>query len=260
MTPYLVEKEDIYLILCYMVLNSINSISFTKFKGTPETIPIYTPDSLILRYTMDNNTNNTGTAGSRYNATLSGTNSFTNSYFMRGTHSLLTNRNSFFNIPNIYLTDETNSNGITMTFWLLKTTLDSVGTLVSFGIPGSNNYFNIYMYGGGDGINYNIYFVLKTDVTKNSLVVAQGVGVNSNNWRFIAITMTKSTNNTSTWKTYIYNQTTLHYSRMAYNMNYPTERFTNCNIGNTDCYMDDFRMYNYVLSDAQILGIYNNTF
>ncbi len=161
-----------------MVLNSINSISFIKFKNTPETIPIYTPDSLILRYTMDNNTNNIGTAGSRYNASLSGTNSFSNSYFTRGTHSLLTNSNSFFNIPNIYLTNETNSNGITITFWLLKTTLDSVGQLVSFGISGSNNYFNINMYGGGDGLNYNIYFTLKTNVNKQSLVVAQGIGVN----------------------------------------------------------------------------------
>ena len=243
-----------------MPFNAVNSMSLIKFKPTPETIPIYTPNTLILHYTMDNTTNNIGTAGSRYNASLSGTNSFSSSYYMRGTHSLSTNRTSFFNVPNIYLTDETNSNGITICFWLMKTTTDSVGQLVSFGVPGSTNYLNIKMYGGGDGLNYNIYFTLKTSLTKQSLVIAQGVGTDSNNWRFIAVTMTKSTDNTSTWKAYIYNRTTLHYSRTNYNMNYPTERFTNCNIGNTDCYMDDFRMYNYVLTDSQILGVYNNTF
>lgn len=243
-----------------MPFNTVNSLSLIQFKPTPETIPIYTLDSLILRYTMDNTTNNIGTAGSRYNASLSGTASFSSSYSMRGTHSLLTNRTSFFNVPNIYLTDGTNSNGITICFWLMKTTTDSVGQLVSFGVPGSTNYFNINMFAGGDGLNYNIYFTLKTSVTSSGLVVAQGVGVGSNNWRFIAITMTKSTNNTSTWNTYIYNRTALHYSATYYNMNYPTARFTNCNIGNTDCYMDDFRMYNYVLTDSQILGVYNNTF
>lgn len=243
-----------------MPVNAVNSISLIKFRPTQETIPIYTANSLILRYTMDNNASNSGTAGSRYNASLSGTASFSNDYFNRGTHSLLTNRTSFFNVPNIYLTDGTNSNGFTISFWLMKTTLESAGQLVSLGIPGSNNYFNIYMFSGGDGVNYNIYTALKTTVTKQELLVAQGIGVNWSNWRFIAVTITKSSNNTSTWKSYIYNQTALHYSSTSTNMNYPTDRFTSCNIGNSDCYMDDFRMYNYVLNDTQIAGIYNNTF
>lgn len=244
--------------MAFQIQNRISLIN-KSVVVIPEIIPVYTPGTLILWYKMDNTTTNDGTAGTTYNGTLTGTASFTNAVTAkRGTRSLLTNPTSNMSIPKIYLTDGTNSNGFTISMWIIKPTNGATGNIVVLGE--GTNMFTINIFGGSDGVNYNIYFNLTTSVTKQGLVVAQGIGASSSNWRLIVITMTASAGLTSTWKTYIYNATTLYYSATNSNMNYPTGAFKNCKIGNVDCYVDDFRMYNYVLTPTQIAGIFNNTF
>lgn len=82
-------------------------------------------------------------------------------------------------------------------------------------------------------------------------------------WTFFCITMTYSTGGTSTWN--VYKNGSSSASHTASNMNYPTttnKTFNyfaraqdNTGIGNV--ILDDFRMYNRVITTTEMLTLYN---
>ena len=79
------------------------------------------------------------------------------------------------------------------------------------------------------------------------------IGINV--WNHFAVTITYSTNNTSIHKVYadgVLRSTTT-------GLPYPTDTYTNNYIGKITGYMDDFRVYQTVLTDADITNVYNNT-
>lgn len=218
----------------------------------PEIIPTYTPNTLILRYAMDNNTINQGTIGVTGNGTLVGSAMFSSLYVKRGTYSLYTpSTGSYVTVPKIYLTDGTNSNGFTISFWMIKPVIAPTGDIMVFGTGSNKLVVNIY---GGDAVgNYNVYFNINGIQV---LSIAVGIGESNTNWRFFAFTLSK----TGTGISYGYNNSGYHYGQTSNAFTYPTAAFTNNIIGNANVYIDDVRMYNYVLTRANIDGIYSGTF
>lgn len=239
--------------MAFQIFNKMTSLKMVK--SAPEIIPTYTPNTLIISYSMDNNTNNTGTAGARYNGTLVGSASFNSTYKKRGTHSLYTSgTGSSVSVPKIYLTNGTNSNGFTVCLWILKPVIAGTGDVLVFGTGA--NQFKINVYGGDAAGNYNVYFNVGS---KQILTIAVGIGLDNNNWRFFAFTLTNN-GTSSTATSYGYNSTGYNYGQTNSTFTYPTAAFTNNIIGNANVYLDDIRIYNYVLTRTNIDAIFNGTF
>ena len=195
----------------------------------------------LIWYRMEGNVTNSG-SGTGLNGTLVGTTSYSSTVFKRGSQSLLSNTSSYISIPTLSL--NTYTNGLTIAFWFYRSGT-ATETFLTFG----NGAMQIYSFYNSNLPNeYNMYFVVSSNqiyYTFNSI----------NTWNHFAITLTYSTNNTSTWKLYIdgiLNSTTL-------NKPYPTTTYSTNSIGQITGYMDDFRIYQNVLSDSEILNVSNNT-
>ncbi len=188
-----------------------------------------------LWYQMENNSYNSG-GGYNLDGSLNGTASFNTSIKKYGNYSLLTDPSSSISVPTLYL----NGNyGLTIAFWFYRTATGTE-TFVNFG----NGSLTINSF--GTSTNYNMYLNLYS-----SQLLVPFTGINT--WNHYAATLTYSSGNTSTWRVYLngtYNNTTTG--------TYPLTPFNNNKIGTITGYIDDFRIYNYVLSDANITNIYNN--
>ena len=155
------------------------------------------------------------------------------------------NLNSFATLPTLSLNG---TSGLTISFWFYRTT---VGTQTVLNFAGQSSGFPISMFTFGDSVNYNLYFGF------------DGYGVNTfhtftgiNMWRHMAVTLTYSTNNTSICK--VYANGTLSTTTAA-NFPYPASSYTINKIGQFTAYMDDFRVYDTVLSGTEVTSIYNTT-
>ena len=179
----------------------------------------------------------TGTA----DATLFGTASYNSSVVKRGTQSLLSNVNSYVNLPTLNLSY---SSGLTIAFWFYRTGVGTE-TVLSFNSGG----FEFYFFGSATTYNLCVSIAGGPD---NSESFYTFTSINA--WYHFAITMTYSSGNTSTRKIYIDGVL----QKTIINMNYPTTTYSTNKLGQFTGYIDDFRIYRYVASDANITNIYNN--
>jgi len=194
--------------------------------------------ALLISYQMEGNLTNLG-SNPTMNGTLVGTASYNSTVFKRGTQSLLSNTSSYISIPTMNLRAVT---GLTIAFWFYRTAVGTQ-TFVRFGDAMQINTFgtetSYNMYFGFDGYGVNIFYTYPS----------------INVWNHFAVTLTYSTNNTSTHKIYADGvlQTT------GTGLPYPSTIYTNNFAGQFTGYMDDFRVYQAALTDADIANVYNNT-
>jgi hypothetical protein len=199
-----------------------------------------------LSYQFEQNITDTG----KYlDGTLFGTATYNSSVVKRGTHSLLLNSTSYVNVPLMYL--NTFTNGISIAFWFYRT---ASGTSTIFDFDNGSKLIDCYFFGGSTP--YNLYFSVGTSAvfyTFNTLNV----------WSHFAITLTYTSNDTSVCKVYVNG---VLQSTSGAGMKYPTgSYYSNNTIGNTSGtsmvgYIDDFNIYNTVLTDSEVTSVYNNTY
>ena len=200
--------------------------------------PIIDGITPFIWYKFDGNVLNSG-SGTGLNGTLVGTASYDSSTYKIGSQSLLSNTSSYISIPTLSL--NTFTNGLTIAFWFYRTGTGGHDFLY-FG----DNSMKIYSH--GTGTEYNMYF----EIPGYTNIYYTFPTINTLN--HFAVTLTYSTNNTSTWKLYvdgILNKTQL-------NEPYPTTTYSTNYIGKITGYMDDFRIYQNILSDAQVLILSNS--
>jgi len=190
-----------------------------------------------------------------FDATLYNGAYLNNSVYKVGSTSLFLDQNSYqyVQLPNFTST----TNGLSFSFWYRSN--------------GTRNFGRIFDFGNGNTYNNNI--LVSTNANdENKLMFScfynsigetfyiSDINYNDNQWRHITWTLTYAIdgNRTSTWKIYINgslkeNTTGKYYPRTNITLN-------NCYIGksgtsNTDYYyngyIDDFRIYNRVLNDAE---------
>jgi hypothetical protein len=199
------------------------------------------PLSLLISYQMEGNLTNLGTDPS-LNGTLVGTPTYNSSIFKRGTQSLLTNPTSYISIPTMNLTSTA---GLTIAFWFYKLAF-STETVVLF----SNGANTLKIYSFGSASPLNLYLQLNGSGTQ---IFYSYTTVNT--WHHFAVTLSYSAGTSSTHKVYANGvlQSTIT------NGAYPTVSYTTNTVGQFTGYLDDFRIYQAVLSDADIANVYNNT-
>ena len=139
------------------------------------------------------------------------------------------------------------TSGLTISFWFYRT---SVGTetLLYFGESGSSN-IRIGVIGSGTS-EYNMYLTLN-NFPNNVFFQFNTI----NTWNHFAVTLTYSAGNTSTHKVYangVLRSTTE-------NLPYLTSTYSKNRLGHFSGYMDNFAVYDSVLSDADIETNYNTT-
>jgi len=200
--------------------------------------------SLLISYQMEGNLTNLGGDPS-LNGTLVGTASYNSSVFKRGTQSLLSNLSSYISIPTVSLNT---ASGLTIAFWFYRT---GVGTeIFAFFNNGTSTQSSFQINSFGNGTNYNMYFGFANWST-NSFYTYPSINV----WNHFAVTLTYSANNTSTHKVYANGVLRSTVS----NVPYPSFPSSNNRVGQIQGYTDDFRIYQKVLTDADITNVYNNT-
>ena len=214
-----------------------SNITFSLEIGT-NGYPSISINAPLIWYRMEGNATNSG-SGSGFDGTLVGTASYDSTVFKRGSQSLLSNTSSYISIPTLAL--NTYTNGLTIAFWFYRSGTGTE-TFLTFG----SDAMKIISF--GTGTQYNMYF----EIAGYNIIYTF---TTINTWNHFAITLTYSTNNTSTWKLYIDGILNSTYT----NKPYPTTTYSTNSIGQITGYMDDFRIYQNVLSDAEILNVSNNT-
>ena len=197
---------------------------------------IITVDSLLLSYQFEGNLTNLG-RDPTLNGTIVGTATYNSSIFKRGTRSLFSNITSGVNIPPLSLNTQS---GLTIAFWFYRS---ATGTqdFVNFG----NSAMHIYTF--GDSTTYNMYMNING---KQVFYTFTSINV----WNHFLVSCTYSTNNTSTWK--VYTDGVLRSTTNS--MSYPSIAYSSNFIGAITGYLDDFRIYQTVLTDAEVTNVYNN--
>ena len=200
--------------------------------------------SLLISYQMEGNVTNLG-GDPLLNGTLVGTASYNSSVFKRGTRSLLSNLSSYISIPTVSLN---NASGLTIAFWFYRTAAGTETFAFFNNGTSTQNSFQINSF--GNGTSYNMYFGF-TNWGVNLFYTYPSINV----WNHFAVTLTYSANNTSTHKVYADGVLRSTVS----NLPYPSFPSSNNRAGQITGYMDDFRIYQNVLTDADIANVYNNT-
>ncbi len=144
--------------------------------------------------------------------------------------------------------------GTTFTFWIYPVTITTYDRIFSFSDSGNFNDMTDLDFTSGLALRYG-------SVNKGNLPITFTAGV----WTFFCITMTYSTGGSSTWNVYKNGNSTPFTS--ATNANYPTSTNKTFNylaraqdnsaIGNI--ILDDFRMYNRVITTSEMSTLYNFT-
>jgi hypothetical protein len=157
----------------------------------------------------------------------------------------------------------TQMNGLSIAFWFKSNNTNSWCRLMDFGNGSPNN--NIHIVPNGGGSNY-LYFTVADTVEHVTSTTIPG---NDNTWRHIVWTLAPPTNpgnlQTSTWLIYVNGILNNTFTNTYYPA--PVTRTGNY-IGNSNpgwgnnCFngqIDDFRIYNRVLSSTDVDGIYGIT-
>ena len=200
-------------------------------------------------------------ANSLYNATLyNGANISTTSFKLGSSSLSLTSASSqYASLPPYVPT----ANGLTFAFWYKSNGSPTWARVFDFGNGAANN--NIFVASNGDGLNKFAISVFYGS-TENKIYLTD-INYNDNVWRHMVWTLTYATPNsyTSTWNLYIngvnkYNGSTNLYPSVSVTL-------SNCYLGRSnwanDGYyngnIDEFRIYDSVLSDTDVTALYNDT-
>jgi len=172
--------------------------------------------------------------------------------------SLSAPSNQFVRTPNFTPT----TNGLTFSFWYKSNGTGVWGRIFDFGNSAQNNNILCSINGGGNSLAVNCFYG-----SSDNNVYLTDINYNDNQWRHITWTLTYATPGsfTSTWKIYVnglFKRITVGYYPS------PTVTRTTCYIGKSNWtdvygvdayyngYIDDFRVYNRVLTQAEIKNIY----
>ena len=186
---------------------------------------------------MEGNLTNLGTGGSSLNGT--GSPVFNSSVFRRGTQSL--SLSTLVTVPSINLRFTT---GITFAFWVYP-----ISNSVTWNIATFTN--------GTDSFDINWAFNnISLRITAPVFGESLNSNIQANTWVHIAISMTYSTSTTSTWN--MYRNGTLENTYTSVRPYFAVNNYTTNRIGGITGYLDDFRIYNTVLSGADITTVYNS--
>ena len=236
-TNYLLYRGDVSFSVPVTPVTNTWTHVVANIRGSA-TVFVNNSQALLISYQMEGNLTNLG-SDPTLNGTLVGTASYNSTVFKRGTQSLLSNTSSYISIPTMNLTAVT---GLTIAFWFYRTAVGTQ-TFVRFGDAMQINTFgtetSYNMYFGFDGYGVNVFYTYPS----------------INVWNHFAVTLTYSTNNTSTHK--VYADGVLRTTGTG--LPYPSTIYTNNFAGRFTGYMDDFRVYQAALTDADIANVYNNT-
>jgi hypothetical protein len=200
-------------------------------------------------------------ATNAYEATLYGGATVSNADYKVGGSSLYLNSASSQYVQTANFTPTTN--GLTFSFWYRSNANPSWGRIFDFG--NGANVDNILCSPNGDNLNkLGFRCNYKSDPNTNNFYLTDISSYNDNVWRHVVWTLTYAAagSATSVWNIYIngiYKATNTHY--------YPETAITRtqCYLGKSNWadpyyngYIDDFRIYNRVLSSSEIHNIYNS--
>jgi len=165
------------------------------------------------------------------------------------------------------ITHSISNNGLTIAGWFRSNY--NLNNAVIFDFCGIGGIFDT------SGIiigheNNNIRLLLQNnnnlsfDISGSPSIITSSNNINNNLWNHIAITMDYTTNSTSTITAYINGLTSNTFTGKSYPANIKRPL---CYLGRSNMYnipaffgnIDDFRIYNNVLSATDILGLYTNT-
>lgn len=222
----------------YVIADGVTRTFDTKYNnlivlGIEQRIP-----SIYLSYQFDGNVNDV--TGNNLNGSLRGTANFDSSVFKRGSGSLISNTSSYVYMPQ----DLLGASGFTIAFWFYKTTNIDNSSSFFGSFSGANSSFTIFSQVNGAGHDIRIFFSTCTFASINV-------------WNHFAMTLTSTSNGTSTLKMYA-NGVLQVTSTSIYN-SYPNDYLYNNQIGKFDGYLDDFNIYRSVLTDSQISQILGYT-
>lgn len=155
------------------------------------------------------------------------------------------------------------TNGLTISFWYKSNGSPTWARVFDFGNGPSSD--NIFISSNGDGLN-RFAFSVFYGATENKIYLTDA-NYNDNVWRHIVWTLTYATPNsyTSTWNLYINGVNRYNSSTQLYPS--PSVTRTLCYLGRSnwavDGYyngnIDEFRIYDSVLSATDAAALYNNT-
>jgi hypothetical protein len=151
-----------------------------------------------------------------------------------------------------------NTNGLTIACWFRSNYNSNNARIFDFATANTATSNNIRLFINNNELQFDIY----TTVNNTSVITGN---INDNNWNHIAITMSYSaTPNTSTITAYINGSGANTYSGKSYPaiISRPYCYLGRSNTSGDPPFLgniDDFRVYNSVLTPMEILTLYNNT-
>ena len=151
-----------------------------------------------------------------------------------------------------------NTNGLTIACWFRSNYNSNNARIFDFASANTGTSNNIRLLINNNALQFEIY----TSSNNTSSITGN---INDNSWNHIAITMNYTNNNTSTITTYINGSTSgaNTFSNKSYpnNVARPYSYLGKSNTGQPQFFgnIDDFRIYNSVLSQTDITNLYNNT-
>jgi hypothetical protein len=203
----------------------------------------------------------TNKANSSSNLTLYNGATLSNTVFKQGSSSLsLTATSSQYALSSKFTPT---TNGLTIAFWYKSNGSGTWARVFDFGNGAAND--NIFISSNGDGGNRFAFSVFYGS-TENKIYFTD-INYNDNVWRHIVWTLTYATPNsyTSTWNLYV---------NGVNKYNSSTQLYPSSSVTRTLCYLgrsnwaghayyngniDEFRIYDSVLSATDAAALYNNT-
>lgn len=221
--------------------SSLTNMNTTNKNKTTKTVPY------VLRYTFDNDTTNTGSLGTSYNATPFNSPTYVTGKIGNAINFVDTS-SQYVSIPSLSL----GSSGVTITYWA-KSNNNLTNNPFQFDLStGSNQFLGVFMNAGNRlSLKYN-----------NNNLFGTNTSYNDNLWHFYALIWKTD----STLKLYVDNSNTAILSQtITYSSTITTSVFTigSGNDGSTsrsDFFkgaIDDFRLYKTALTTTELTNIYN---
>ena len=208
----------------------------------------------------------TNKANSSYNATLYNGATVSTTSFKLGSSSLSLTASSsqYAQLSNFTPT----TNGLTFSFWYKSNTINFWGRIFDFGNGSANdNIFVSPSADAGGSINPTYLAVSCFYGSNENKVLLGGINYNDNTWRHIVWTLSYAPpgSYTSTWNVYVNGVNKFSSSSQLYPSPFITRR--NLYIGrsnwSSDSYyngnIDEFIIYNTVISATDVTTLYNNT-
>jgi hypothetical protein len=218
----------------------------------------------LVWYKFDDNSTNMllNSSGNNFNLTNNGT-TFDNTTYIKGNGSVKFNHSSsqYLSIPSINLYNIQSVNGISFCLWFRMNTTNTGAYPRIFDFSNGNTttprWILLSRYTSTDNrLCFDIYN--STNPSGNRLTTNNYI---DGNWHHIVWTI----NNTGNWIIYIDGITASFTATLPTNINIENVNFTSNSLGksliNGDGYLsgniDDFRIYNFVLTSTQVQELYN---